>query len=260
MATPCSITDSTLLCLDRHQPYAVTFSTLLRYQEFDIHVLPKLYPFDSLHFSYFGSVKIKIQRKLPIRSAYVLGFIKNPMLLNLEYLVFSLLEKFCQFPCRSVEKAAFALIAAVHEEQRQYLLQWNPKWQCYNFIGGKVQKEGNDNNDFARTIRREIKEEMGIELETLLVEQEIKQIRLWQFSEREKRMKLYQFSIFEIQFFPDLPVNRQIILRSLRWLSSQYENIYVHQDEIMNLKTVAGKPISKTVRRILLKLGEISTA
>ena len=179
------------------------------------------------------------------------------MLLNQELPIFNLLEKLNLFPRRSVERAAFALIATEQDGERQYLLQWNPKWQCYNFIGGKVEEEGEDKNDFARAIRREIKEEMGIELEKLLIEHEIKQVRLWQFSQREKRMKPYLFSIFEIRFFPNLPVERQMITRALRWLSSKHENIYVSSKEIMNLCTNSGKPISKTVKRILLELGEI---
>lgn len=179
------------------------------------------------------------------------------MLSNIEYPIFNLLEKFQLFPHWSMERAAFALIATEHDGERRYLLQWNPKWQCFNFIGGKVEKEGNDNNDFARTIRREIKEEMGIELEKLLVEHEIKRVRFWQFSQREKRMKPYLFSIFAIHFFPNLPVEKEMITRSLRWLSSKHENTYVSRKEIINLQTNCGKPVSKTVRRILLELGEI---
>lgn len=98
---------------------------------------------------------------------------------------------------------------------------------------------------------------MGIELGKLLIEQEIRQIRLWQYSAREERFKPYLFSIFEINFFPNLPVEKQRIKRALRWLSSKHENAYVSQEEIINLKTTSGKPISKTVRRILIELGEI---
>jgi 8-oxo-dGTP pyrophosphatase MutT (NUDIX family) len=179
-------------------------------------------------------------------------------MLNLEYPLFNLLEKLRLFPRWLTTKAAFALIALDHQGERQYLLQWNPKWQCYNFIGGKVQEKEVAEDDFAGAIRREIKEEMGIGLERVMVEQEIKQVRLWQFSEREKRMKPYHFSIFAIHFFPDLPVDRQIVTRSLRWLSSKHENAYVSQGEISSLQTQSGKPVSKTVRRILVELGEIS--
>lgn len=181
------------------------------------------------------------------------------MLLNLESPIFGILEKFHPIPSHAIARAAFALIATEYNGERCYLLQWNSKWQCYNFIGGKVEKNGSENGDLARTMRREITEEMGIELEKLSVEQEIKQVRLWQFSQREKRMKAYLFSIFEINFFPNLHLERQMITRSLRWLSSKHDNIYVSRTEVMNLRTADGKPISKTVQRILSELGELST-
>ena len=100
---------------------------------------------------------------------------------------------------------------------------------------------------------------MGVDLEGVVVDHEIKQVWLWQFSEREKRMKPYHFSIYAIQFFPELPVDRLIATRSLRWLSSKYENAFVTQREVTRLLTNSGKPISKTVRRILVELGEIRT-
>ena len=181
------------------------------------------------------------------------------MLFNLDYPFFGLLQKLHRIHSPSITRAAFALIATEYKGERCYLLQWNSKWGCYNFVGGKVEKDRGENGDFARTIRREITEEMGIELEKLLVGQEIKQVRLWQFSQREKRVKAYLFSIFEINFFPNLPMERQMIIRSLRWLSSKHDNIYVSRKEIMNLRTADGKPISKTVRRILSELGELST-
>ena len=176
------------------------------------------------------------------------------MLLKWENPLLSLLQKISYFPERSTEQAAFALITAELDGEKCYLLQWNPKWQCYNFIGGKVENGKKDNNNFANTIRREVKEEMGIELEGLLVEREIKQIQLWQFSKREKKLKPYRFSVFEICFFPDLPVERQKIKRALCWLSSKHDNIYVSQKEILKLETNTGKPISKTVKLVLADL------
>lgn len=179
------------------------------------------------------------------------------MLLKLEYPFYRLLQKLNLFPWGLAERAAFALITTEYEDSRYYLLQWNPKWHCYNFIGGKVETGEGNKNDFSCTIRREIEEEMGIEFGKLLVEQEIRQIRLWQYSAREERFKPYLFSIFEINFSPNLSVEKQRIKRALRWLSSKHENAYVSQKEIINLKTDSGKPISKTVRRILVELGEI---
>ena len=161
-------------------------------------------------------------------------------------------------PQRLTQQAVFALFTIEQGDGRYYLLQWNPKWNCYNFIGGKVDNDSGDNDDFGRAIRREIAEEIGIgNLGEIFSEQEIEQIKLWQFSKREKRFKSYQFTLFRIQLFPDLPVDRQKMKRALRWLSTKHNNIYVSNEEIRLLKTKCGKPISKTVRRILIRLGEI---
>ncbi len=168
------------------------------------------------------------------------------------------LKKMKIFPGCLTQRAAFALITTEYENGRYYLLQWNPKWDCYNFIGGKVDNDSGDNNDLARAIRREIAEEIGIgNLGEIFEEREIEQMRLWQFSKREKRYKSYQFAIFRIQLFPDLPVDRQKMKRALRWLSTKHNNIYVSSEEIKKLKTNCGKPISRTVLRVLSRLGEV---
>ncbi len=180
------------------------------------------------------------------------------MLLKLEYPFYDLLQKINVFPWWLMEQAAFALITTKNEDNCYYLLQWNPKWHCYNFIGGKVESDdGNNDNDISRTLCREIEEEMGIESGKIQIEQEARLVKLWQYSVREKRFKPYLFSIFVIDLFPDLLADRQKVARALRWLSSKYENTYVSQAEIINLETVDGKPISDTVRRILIALREI---
>ena len=161
-------------------------------------------------------------------------------------------------PERLTQRAVFALITTEQENGRYYLLQWNPKWRCYNFIGGKVDNNCGDDNDFARAMRREIAEEIGIgNVGEIFTEHEVEQIGLWQFSRRQKRFKSYQFSVFRIQLFPDLPVDGQKMKRALRWLSTKHNNIYVSAEEIKKLETHGGQPISKTVQRILQKLGEI---
>lgn len=187
-----------------------------------------------------------------------IGHEGTKMVLSWENSLLGILKKIRIVPKRLRQQAVFALISTEQEDGRYYLLQWNPKWNCYNFIGGKVDNDSGDNNDFARAIRREIAEEIGIgNLGEIFEEREVEQIKLWQFSKREKRYKAYRFSVFRIHLFPDLPVDRQKMKRALRWLSTKHNNIYVSDEEIRLLMTKCGKPISKTVRRILMKLGEI---
>lgn len=160
---------------------------------------------------------------------------------------------------KQVQKASFALIVTEFNGEHCYLLQWNDKWQCYNFIGGKVDVAKEDGEDFSRTMRREIAEEIGIgSAEHILIDREIKRIQMCQYSQREKRFKKYQFALFEIRLFPDLPADPAAIQHALRWLSTRHTNVYVTREEIKNLQTAEGKPVSKTVRRILKEVGEIS--
>lgn len=160
---------------------------------------------------------------------------------------------------RQVQKASFALIAAEFKGERCYLLQWNDKWQCYNFIGGKVNVTKGDAEDFCQAMRREIVEEIGIgSSEHILIDREIKRIQLCQYSQREKRFKQYQFALFEIRLFPDLPADPTAVQHALRWLSTRHTNVYVTREEIKNLQTSEGKPISRTVYRILKAVGEIA--
>jgi 8-oxo-dGTP pyrophosphatase MutT (NUDIX family) len=160
---------------------------------------------------------------------------------------------------RHVQKASFALIASDFKGERCYLLQWNDKWQCYNFIGGKVDVAKGDSENFYQTMRREIVEEIGIgSSEHISIDREIKRIHLCQYSQREKRFKQYQFALFEIRLFSDLPADPTAIQHALKWLSTRHTNVYVTREEIKNLQTSEGKPISRTVRRILKAVGEIS--
>lgn len=170
------------------------------------------------------------------------------------------------FPCFSkllpwlepVQKASFAFITSEQAGERCYLLQWNAKWQCYNFIGGKVDADKGDEDDFGRAIRREIAEEIGIgSLDHIIVEHEIRRIQMCQYSQREKRTKHYLFALFEIRLFPDLPIDPVVVTHALKWLSSRQENAYVTRAEVETLQTRDGKPISDTVRCILQELGEL---
>jgi len=156
------------------------------------------------------------------------------------------------------QPAAFAFITTQEKGEKRYLLQWNEKWHCFNFIGGKLDNQKGDKNDLVCTIRREIAEEIGISnLDSVIAVKERKVVHMRQFSLRERRLKNYRFSIFEINFFPYLSVDQQKVTHSLIWLTSQQTNVYVTAQEVLNLRTQDGKPISKTVRRILKTMGEL---
>lgn len=157
--------------------------------------------------------------------------------------------------------SSFALIMAQRGEQKLYLLQWNQKWQVFNLIGGKLDNEKGDDNSPARTIYRELEEELGLRREEeCLIVNLIQHINMKQFSFREQREKEYHFSIFEVDLFPRLNLDQSTKIGATRWLSTGRENIFVSKSEIENLSTLGGRPISITTRQILRQLGELPKA
>jgi 8-oxo-dGTP pyrophosphatase MutT (NUDIX family) len=153
--------------------------------------------------------------------------------------------------------AAFALIVIGQSPMRRYLLQWNPKWGVFNLIGGKA--KGKREDALFHTIMRELEEEMGLRASTeFQVIRELASVQMAQYSPREQRIKDYFFAIFEVDIFPTLSINCKANT-AIRWLSTEHENILVSADEIENLCTSDGKPISPTTKAILQSLGELPT-
>jgi 8-oxo-dGTP pyrophosphatase MutT (NUDIX family) len=159
------------------------------------------------------------------------------------------------------QHGAFALITIGQDQDRQYLLQWNANWGMFNLIGGKIDNSKGDENSFTRTIQRELEEELGLQgPEECSIVRELQQVQMRQYSHREHVVKDYYFCIFEVDLFPKLPVNRESLNHSVRWLSTGRENIFVSDNEIERLCTVSGRPISPTTRSILREMGESATA
>ncbi|KAA3664044.1 MAG: PAS domain-containing protein [Chloroflexi bacterium] len=154
---------------------------------------------------------------------------------------------------------AFALIKAEKEYQPHYLVQWNQKWGLYNLIGGKLDNDKGDDCSLARTIYRELEEELGLKPEEeCLIINLMKEIEMRQFSHREQRYKDYFFGIFEVDLFPRLPMSAMRKISAARWLSTENINNFISRQEIENLCTRDGHPISVTTRRILQHIEECS--
>lgn len=159
----------------------------------------------------------------------------------------------------AIQYSAFALITVDEGDERLYLLQWNDKWHLFNLIGGKLDNSKGDNNSLARTIYRELEEELGLRSqEEFLILNQVLDIDMKQYSHRENRSKLYHFSVFEVDLFPRLPMSQDQRTYAARWLSTGRENIFSSKDEIIKLKTKDGRPISPTTKAILLALGELT--
>jgi len=157
-----------------------------------------------------------------------------------------------------VEQSALALISVGSGTDRKYLLQWNARWGAFNLIGGKVDNARGDENSFIRAICREIEEEMGLKSpHDCYIVEELKHIYLRQYSRRDKILKNYHFCIFAVDIFPSLRLNHDRLNLFARWLSTGRENIYVSEQEIIQLHTWDNRPISLTTRFILQALNVI---
>ncbi len=167
------------------------------------------------------------------------------------YLVGKVLESLRQ-------RSAFALIAIGEGNQRKYLLQWNANWGMFNLIGGKMDDKKGDRNSFARTIQRELSEELEIfNARDYRIIHEFPPLITRQFSQRQMVFKEYEFRVYEIEFLPRHPMTREEFDWLAQRLSPERENVLVTRAEIKRLRTMTNRPISETTRMILQELGEI---
>ncbi len=159
------------------------------------------------------------------------------------------------------QRSSFALISVGIGEDRKYLLQWNANWGMFNLVGGKMDNEKEDRDSFARTIQRELKEELGIQSpKDYRLIKEYKPLQRRQFSRRQFVFKEYEFRVFQIELMPRHPMTREEFDLFGQRFSSDRENILVSKAEIERLRTVSNRPISETTRMILQDLGEITAS
>ncbi|MFQ5421597.1 MAG: phosphotransferase, partial [Anaerolineae bacterium] len=156
------------------------------------------------------------------------------------------------------QRSAFAIIAIGEGSERKYLLQWNDNWGMFNLIGGKMDDEKGDRRSFARTIQRELVEELEIyNARDYRITHEYPPLITHQFSRRQMVNKEYEFRVYEIAFLPRHPMTREEYEWLAQRLSPERENVLVSRAEIKRLRTMNNRPISETTRMILQELGEI---
>lgn len=108
------------------------------------------------------------------------------------------------------QRSSFALITVGAGEERKYLLQWNANWDMFNLVGGKIDNAKGDRDSFARTIQRELLEELGLRNpRDYRIAQEFRPLHQRQFSRREYVFKDYEFRIFQVELLPRHPLTRE---------------------------------------------------
>jgi len=154
-------------------------------------------------------------------------------------------------------RSALAVIRIDTDMGRFYLLQWNAHWEKLSLVGGKVNPE--DHGKYAKTMTRELKEELGISSHNYVMER-LETIQTRQFSEHEKVFKDYEFHIFQVRFTPQHPTSHADFNAFVEryFTVRDRSNRLASEEEIRHLRTSDGKPISYTVKLILEKINEIS--
>ncbi len=156
------------------------------------------------------------------------------------------------------QRSALALVTVGEGENCRYLLQWNPNWERFNLVGGRLNNRKGDRDSFARAIQRKLHEELGLRSpKDYRILRERTPVVQHQFSRREHIFKDYEFRVFEIELLPRHPRNQEELAQFAARMVTQHESVLLSRAEIEHLRTLTGRPISETARIILQEIGEI---
>ena len=156
------------------------------------------------------------------------------------------------------QRSALALVIVGEGENRKYLMQWNPNWERFNLVGGRVNNRKGDRDSFARALQRKLQEELGLKSpKDYRIIKERTPVVQQQFSRREHIFKEYEFRVFEIELLPRHPRNEDELANYAQRMTAEHESVLLSRTEIEHLRTLTGRPISETARIILQEIGEI---
>ena len=156
------------------------------------------------------------------------------------------------------QRSALALLTVGEGENRQYLLQWNPNWERFNLVGGRINNRKGDRDSFARALQRKLEEELGLKSpKDYRIVRERTPVVQHQFSRRDHIFKDYEFRVFEIELLPRHPRTEEELAAFAQRMTSQHESVLLSRTEVEHLRTLTGRPISETARIILREVGEI---
>jgi ADP-ribose pyrophosphatase YjhB (NUDIX family) len=143
--------------------------------------------------------------------------------------------------------AAFALIRRQRRGRPEWLAQWNPNWQSYNFVGGHKRNE----ETFRECVAREISEELQLQehREFTVSRERAARLEYVDFSESAHEETAYTIELFEV---------RLSRIAMLRWIPAQDVNRWLTANEVIERATRDGRPIGRSMGRILERAGAVS--
>jgi len=142
-------------------------------------------------------------------------------------------------------EAAFAWIVQRRPDGTlAYLLQWNPRWTAFSFVGGQREPD----ECFHSCCIREVHEELGLTdgVDCRIASTPLTHLEYTAYSESARLETAYTFELFTLEFLRD---------QARRTVSRATQNHWATPGEIESGLSVAGQRISKTVREVMTRGG-----
>jgi len=129
-----------------------------------------------------------------------------------------------------------------------YLVQWNPGWKAFSFVGGRVEPP----ETFRDCCVREIAEELGLRehVEYDVAVEPLAHLEYTSYSESAKQETAYVFELYPTRLTP----------AALARVANDPANLWVGGAEIRAGRSRDGRPISRTVATVLGKAGLLGDA
>jgi 8-oxo-dGTP pyrophosphatase MutT (NUDIX family) len=136
--------------------------------------------------------------------------------------------------------ASVALIRRQQDGRTLWLAQWNRRWQMYNFVSGHKRPE----ESFRECVVREIGEELGLweGIDFRLPTEPPKRLEFTDWSDGAGAETAYTMELFEVELIG--PAARQRV-------DANPQNRWLTKEEIRSQRCQDGKPVSRTMSRIV---------
>jgi ADP-ribose pyrophosphatase YjhB (NUDIX family) len=143
--------------------------------------------------------------------------------------------------------AAFALIRRVEQCQTLWLAQWNPRWGCYNFVGGHKRPD----ESFRDCVAREVSEELGLHAgkNCSVAADPVAHLTYSAWSASARQNTQYTIELFEVGL-ADSDARSNV--------DANPDNRWISEREILTKCCDDGKPVSDTMELLLSKVNLIT--
>lgn len=145
-------------------------------------------------------------------------------------------------PITRSSSASLAVISRTQGHKKEWLTQWNEKWQRYFLVGGHTHTPEIPE----QTMRRELEQELGLDQHVHYELYPRKSLSYEAWSTGSWQMTQYDVAVFDVELKPP----------AMPKIEADAANRWVRADEILSECCDDGKLVSSTTRMVLSRLGE----